>query len=375
MTPKLVTWLGLTWLCSQTAWAQAPRLDAPNELADSAEQVTDPAVDSREPLQMPLGEVISIDGETATISLGAEDGLTLDAHIAFLEAERSDDWHSAEPTVVGRVINLAEDRALVRLGILEDVSVGATVQVTLAKLTASRFAPPKTPAHLLFGAGFRPFLPLQRVSIGAAVDLSLTYLPDLPLFLTAEITPLAGRIGKGPDAGAAAGGVTFGYEHRLFSIGLGIGVASYRRYLIDDDDDWVTDGHLGRAVPRFAFGQQLRLGARDGVHVHVSSSFALTDEVWRLAWLRATGQVRLGSGAWISPRLMAAPQMGFFSMEAGLRILARGNGGVGSLFVRPCAGVAGTYDARKNHELEEPGPGLEAMLWGPMIGVDLEWRL
>ena len=381
MKTSWIAHISLSWLCAHGAFAQAS--DDIDGQTNEPESYADPCSASPAPeegvvpfpVSTNLGEVTFVEGTSATISLGAADGVTLDAHIAFLEPDTGGEWKTDGPTIVGEVVNLGEHEARVSLGVLEDVKVGDKVQVTRAKLTASRFAPGRTPAQWLITAGLRPFLPLARVSIGAAANLALTYLPELPVFITAELDPLAGRIGKGPDSGSAAASVTLGYEQRLVSIGLGVGAASYRRYLLNDDDDWADRGYLGRAVPRFTFGQQLRVGARDGVHLQLASAFALVGESWRLASLRVTGQFRLRTGLWVSPRLLAAPQMGLFSLEAGLRVLVRGNGGVGSVFVRPAVGATGTYDARENEDLRQTAAGLQTMLFGPMIGVDVEFRL
>jgi hypothetical protein len=344
-----------------------------------APELVPPRTEGLPPLPTIVGEVTAVDDRWVTISLGAREGVELGSHVAFLErAEHESPWErDRERAVVGKVVNLSEKRARVQLGLLEEVRVGDPVQLTRAQLTESRAAPPRASPLMLVEAGIRPFLPLERVSIGAMANLAVTYLPQVPLFLTAEVTPLVGRVGAGPDMGAAGATLLVGYDQRLVGVGLGAGVASYRRYLIDEDDeDWSTYGHLGEAVPRFTFAQHVRAGARDGLHLQLSSAFALVDESWRLAWLRFGGQFRVAAGVWVNPRFLFASQMGVFSTEVGLRLLMRGNGGAGSLFMRPVAGAVGSFDPDANADLSDvSGPGMQAMLWGPMLGVDLEWRL
>ena len=325
------------------------------------------------PLPSAVGKVIEVNDQLVTISLGAGDGLQIGSHVAFLDAGEDDvQWmRGAETTVVGTVTNLAEDRARVTIGMFEHVRVGGRAQVTAARLSESRVAPPRPDGTLLFELGVRPFLPLKRVSVGAFADLALTYLPQLPMFVRAEVSPLGGRIGAGGDAGVAGGSVTFGYDQRFVAIGLGAGTVLFRRFVADDSGDV---GQLGSAVPRFVFLQQGRIGSRDGLHLQATSAFALVDESWQLGWLRLSGQFRVGARGWVSPRFMIGPRAGLFSAEAGVRILARGDGGSGSLFVRPLAGFAGTFDPEDNR-LYRDDVGIDGMLFGPMVGLDVEWRL
>jgi hypothetical protein len=124
--------------------------------------------------------------------------------------------------------------------------------------------------------------------------------------------------------------------------------------------DYSSDG----TDPVFSFKQSARLGARDGLHLQVDTSFALADREWHFAYTEGSGQIPLGARTWL---ILAAGggEVGRFVHGAlGLRRLVRGNGGHGSLFVKPCVGVVGVERADST-----------TLDLGPSVGVHLEWRL
>ncbi len=327
------------------------------------------------------GEVIAVHDLTATVSIGARQGVAPGARVLFIaQAVRPDDPFAAgtkQQVVIGEVINVTEDAALVSIGMLESVVVGQQVEVTAQRPSARRLAPPRTTATLIMEGGLRPFLPIRRVSIGAFADLALTYLPPIPMFVRAELLPAGGRVGAGSDTGALGGLLSLGYDQRYVAIGLGVGVV-YHRDFVDGDDSSDSAG-LGSAQPRFQFAQLLRAGARDGLHLSVKTAFALAEERWRLASVTVAGQVPVATRVALAPRIMIAPNAGVFLAEAGVRLLVRGDGGHNSLFLRPVAGVSGTFDAEDNswdsYESDDIGTATDHMLFGPMLGIDLEYRL
>lgn len=325
------------------------------------------------------GEVLAVHDLTATISVGAREGVTPGSHILFIGQAVNPGDPFAKGTsenVIGEVMNVTEDAALVSLGLLESVAVGQQVEVTARRTSARRLAPPRPPVTLIMEGGLRPFLPIKRVSIGAFADLAVTYLPSIPMFVRAELLPAGGRIGAGSDAGALGGLLSVGYDQRYIAIGLGAGIL-YHRDTVDTaaDNDSVS---LGAARPRFQFAQLLRAGARDGLHLSVKTAFALASERWRLASLTVAGQIPIGTRIALAPRIVVAPNAGVFLAEAGVRLLVRGDGGHGSLFLRPVAGVSGTFDADNNHWDTWDGDisgATDKFLFGPMVGIDLEYRL
>jgi hypothetical protein len=323
------------------------------------------------------GSVMAVHELTATISIGARHGITPGSRILFVgQAVRPDDPFAKGTTehVIGEVINVTEDAALVSLGLLESVAVGQQVEVTARRTSARRLAPPRPPATVILEGGLRPFLPIRRVSIGAFADLAVTYLPSIPLFVRAELLPAGGRVGAGADMGAFGGLLSVGYDQRYIAIGLGAGIV-YQRDVVDAGTDTTR---FGSAQPRFQFAQLLRAGARDGLHLSVKTAFALASERWRLASVAVAGQVPVATKIALTPRIVVAANTGIFLAEVGVRLLVRGDGGHNSLFLRPVAGVAGTFDAERNRWGAYEGDISGAtgnFLFGPMVGIDLEYRL
>jgi hypothetical protein len=326
------------------------------------------------------GSVIGVDDLSATISVGARQGLTPGARILFVgratQPDEPFDKHTPDQ-VIGEVVNVTEDAALVALGMLESVSVGQHAEVTALRPSARRIAPLRPPAMLIVEGGLRPFLPIRRVSVGAFADLAVTYLPSIPMFVRAELLPAGGRVGAGADMGALGGLLSVGYDHRYVSIGLGVGVLLHRDFVEHTSN---VDGgtYLGAALPRLQFAQLLRAGARDGLHLSVKTAFALASDRWRLASVTVSGQVPVATKVALNPRILVGPGAGIFLAELGVRLLVRGDGGHGSLFVRPVAGVSGTFDGDNNTWDSYDGDisgAVGEMLFGPMVGLDLEYRL
>jgi hypothetical protein len=389
---------GLLIATSLPSHAQAQEVAPAEDVAPAPAQalptaVVPPALPppsfSPAPLQVPLGvlpalgvkgSVIGVHDLQATISVGARQGITPGARILFVaQPTRPDepfDKHAPDQ-VIGEVVNVTEDAALVALGMLESVSVGQSVEVTALRPSARRIAPLRPPAMLILEGGLRPFLPIRRVSVGAFADLAVTYLPSIPMFVRAELLPAGGRVGAGADMGALGGLLSVGYDHRYVGIGLGVGVLLHRDFVeVPGDIDGAM--RLGAVRPRLQFAQLLRAGARDGLHLSVKTAFALASERWRLASVTVAGQVPVATKVALNPRIMVGPGAGIFLAELGVRLLVRGDGGHGSLFVRPVAGVAGTFDGDNNGWDEYQGDisgAVDQMLFGPMVGLDLEFRL
>lgn len=326
------------------------------------------------------GQVIAVHDLTATVSVGARQGVAPGAHVLFIgQASSPDDPFvrgTEDQVVIGEVINVTEDAALVSLGMLEGVAVGQQVEVTARRPSARRLAPPRTPATLIMEGGLRPFLPIRRVSFGAFADLALTYLPSIPMFVRAELLPAGVRVGSGSDMGALGGLLSVGYDQRYIAIGLGAGVVYHRDFV--DGGSSGDSTSLGAARPRFQFAQLMRAGARDGLHLSVKTAFALASERWRLASVTVAGQVPVATRVALAPRITVAPNVGVFLAEVGVRLLVRGHGGHNSLFLRPVAGVSGTFDADNNswepYQSKITG-ATDQMLFGPMLGIDIEYRM
>jgi hypothetical protein len=329
------------------------------------------------------GQVEEVGGMHAVVSIGASEGIMVGSHVRFEpETVVANEWSDLQvPEVVGEVEHVAGERALVALGLFESTGIreGQRVTVTADRATASRVAPPRPPAMLIAEGGVRPFLPIKRVSLGALANLSLTYLPSFPMFVRAELSPLAGRVGAGTDMGAYAGQLSTGYDQRFVAIGIGVGVLGFRDQELGTSSSGSSDSaRYGALKPRLGFSQIVRVGARDGLHGYFRPTLALVDESWKLASLELAGQIPIGRRFALAPRFFVAAQLGVSTGELGLRTLVRGNGGHDSLFVRPLVGFAGSFSEGYNDaDYEDDGAlkGGRTLMYGPMLGIDLEYRL
>jgi hypothetical protein len=353
-----------------------------------------PAFPSREPPTYPqprtgnpsYGEVVEVDGVFVTVSLGADQGLGHGEHVAFpSRADGSNvepDVEDVEgPLVVGEVVELGPDRARVQVGMLESVQVGTRAELTSVRISANRRAPLRAANLFILEAGLRPYMPLPRISVGAVADFAFTYLLTIPMYLRAELSPLAARVGRGSDSGSIGSMLSVGYDIRWLALGFGLGTVMHRSFVDDPAQEWEVSsrGRLGDATARMQIGQYLRLGSRDGLHIAVNPRLALTGDHWEFSSFTISGQVPRSTLAAFAPRVVLAPQVGLFVAELGMRKLVWGNGGANSLFLRPAAGVAAGFNSEKNDShtsyVVKQGAALRNMLFGPMFGVDFEWRI
>ena len=156
--------------------------------------------------------------------------------------------------------------------------------------------------------------------------------------------------------------ISAAYDARLVEVGLGLGGQTV------NDTDFAVEPGSGLLI-----AQQLRLGARDGAHLHFRSYVTLFHSKFEFSSLRVDGQIPLGGRTWL--RLAGGGgSIGISYGEVGLRVLTAGNGGPGSLFLTTLIGWAGMF-------LDCAFQGVADDLCepinydGPMLGAGLEYRL
>lgn len=242
-------------------------------------------------------------------------------------------------------------------------AVGPTPRASLPREheSDSAVAPSRIGGVLMLEAGVRPFLPLDELAFAGIGDLAATYRGERPWYAEARLSPLGGFVGKGRDTGLFGASASAGYDHPLFSVGLGVGVLKRAdlEYRSAPTGEWSEELDEGMA---FAVSQSARLGALDGLSLSLTNAFVLNDDRWRFGMIDVKAQVPVGRRTWIVGAGGGGEQAGLFYAELALKRLVRGDRGSGSLFVQPSVGVAGidTYD--------------DSMVPGPMVGVRLEWR-
>jgi hypothetical protein len=304
----------------------------------------------------PRGEVTGRAGLERTISIGSQEGLKIGDQVEFYTQSGTDQQETA--LAVGEVVRVSRREAHVELGLNERVPAGTAARPTSRPRSRSLIAPPRVGGVMLLEGGVVPFLPIGRLGVGALANVAFTYLGERAFYLRAEVGPGGGVIASGENGAVFAGHVLGGYDHTYFSVGIGAGLllGNHER-LYDDYDAYGTD-------PVFSFKQSMRLGARDGLQLQVDTAFALADREWHFAYTEASAQIPLGTRTWLTLSGGGGDVGRFVHGALGLRRLVRGDGGPGSLFVKPNVGMVGIERVDTS--------GMDA---GPAVGVHLEWRI
>ncbi|HEX6244585.1 MAG TPA: hypothetical protein VFZ61_26885 [Polyangiales bacterium] len=348
------------FLRGETIWVELLRTEA-RPLAELA-QTSAPLASlpgmpqAHTPPARPRGDVVAQSGLELTISLGTEDGLKIGDSVEFYT--ESGDNHQETPLAVGEVVRASRDDAQVQVGLGERVPNAAAARPTTRHKTRSLVAPPRAGGVMLLEGGVVPYLPIGALGVGALANLAFTYLGERPFYLRAEIAPAGGVIASGTNGVVFAAHALGGYDHTFFAVGVGVGLLlGSHSILADDYEAYGTD-----AV--FSFKQSMRLGTRDGLNLRVDTSFALADRQWHFAYTEGSGQIPLGSRTWLILSGGGGEVGRFVHGSLGLRRMVRGNGGSGSLFVKPSVGMVGIE--RKDSSTMDAGPA---------VGIHLEWRI
>ncbi len=142
----------------------------------------------------------------------------------------------------------------------------------------------------------------------------------------------------------------------------------YSQELIDESrsvDGYYRESFRTESHAQFSVLQQVRLGARDGLHFGASTAVLLDGDSWVFGWIECDAQVPIGSRSWLAVRGSGSPEPGFFFTELGFRRMVRSSGRPGSLFLRPTAGIAGIAQQQLYGSFSV----------GPLIRIHVEGRI
>jgi hypothetical protein len=229
----------------------------------------------------------------------------------------------------------------------------------------SRSFPPRVGGVFLLEASLRPILPIDTLSFAGLAELGLTYRGERYWFAEARLFPFGGLVGEGKDTPVVGAQGLVGYDHPYFAVGLGAGVIMRGEVSSEWSSRLQTTLYYEDEGPAFSATQFARLGAADGLHLIIRSSFVLLDDGWQPAMAEVRGQIPVGNNTWLAPAGGGGAEAGFFYAEVGLRRLLYGDRKSGSLFARPSAGVAGVEKRDRDYDTMRPGP---------MVGFHIEWR-
>jgi len=330
---------------------RATPLGAPTQAAAAPDSAPEPA---------PQGRVVARHDRELTVSLGRPE-LALGDHVELYERTPAPGGGERETSLaVGQVVEVSKGAARLELGLSEEVPQSALARPSTRALTRSLVAPPRIGGLTVLEGGIRPFLPTESLGIGVLADLAVTYLAERPFYARVELQPVGGILSARSDAGLFTGYALLGYDQQYFAVGMGVGLVLARR------NGWATaDEEHADVGTTFSVKQAARLGARDGLHLRVDNSFVLGAKAWHFAYVQVGLQLPLGTRTWLTLDGAGGEAGRFLRYDIGLRRILLGNGGAGSLFVRPSVGVAGVVRDDFAGTLDV----------GPMVGVHLEWRM
>lgn len=360
-----------------TVWVESTRTEALplSELALRAAAGSTSPLPSASPMRpaeakAASGSVIAVRPLEVTVSLGEQDGLKTGDHIEMYRrvsaADDQDLGEREESLAVGEVVALSDHRARIALGLGELVPIGASARVSVRRTSGSKLAPARRGGLLSIEGTLRPFLPIETLGFAMLGDLALTYRFDAPIYVRAEVRPFGVIVGNVRNSGAFGGFVQGGYDHQYFAVGLGVGALFNGEYqTVWTGETSVTD--RDEALD-FAVTQNARLGAVDGLSLTIVNAFSLDadDDRWQFGFFEGTAQVALGTRTWLLASGGGGARAGYVFVELGLRRLLRGDGGPGSLFLKPAVGLAG-IDPREDGNSDQ-------YYLGPMVSAHVEWR-
>ena len=343
----------------------------------------EPAQEDEE-VELPRGRVLESGLGRVVIDLGAAQGLREGDHVEFF-AERvtelagEESMISEEILAVAPVRTVSENRAEVVLGLNEALPADARARPSSRATTATAIAPPRLGSSSRISVTLRPFLALNTLGGGTISNASVAHQFEGPWTVEALFEPLAVGFGRAGNLVAITGTGLVSFDTGIFQIGLGGGITTVNTTAPQYRREGEEGGSLAPAVT-----QKVRLGAVDGLHLEVMNAFFFVADAFRYGGTTVQGQFplrilgALDGNAWIVGR-GGGSFAGHAFGELGLRVLARGNGGPGSVFFTPTIGGSQIRSGRVVESRPIPGePDVvideEISYGGPMIGFQVEWR-
>jgi hypothetical protein len=348
--------------------ASFPEAERGPSLAPPPAPVNPPEAEAPQPRHVhhpSVGKVIKRLPGAVVISLGAEDNIERSQRIE-LALDSTDPDSGGETFVlrdtlaVGVVTNVTDHTAKVRLGMNEDVPLGARAIVTTTPVTASLSAPPRVADIWQMSVMARPFAALSELGGGALLGFELGRRTN-HLHVSATLDPLAFAIvSDKPGAVAANGAITLAYDSQFFEMGLGLGAQTVN----DPSRGFETGSGL-------TLQQVLRIGALDGTSFTAKTNVAQFRSELMFGGMVADARFHLTRGYWLQLG-GGGGAIGYAYGEIGLRALLSGNGLAGSTYLTVTAGGAGVF---KTGDCPPFEPCSETVSYGgPMAGIGGEWR-
>lgn len=357
-------------------------------------------VTSAAPSTAPTARVLRVDRGVALIDRGSDDGLQVSDNVRMLGTRSvkvpsldgpGEELRDVERVVAtGRVRIVEPHRALIDLARGGRVSEGDRVEV---RDGAYRYpvAPERLRGFREVGATVRPLLALDTVGVAMVDEAWLTVGFEDPWYATARLAPVGIGWSKDGNPLSVAGLASGGYDSRYFSVGLGAGWSMLNTDMggsAQYDATAVVEPNFKSVDSAFAFVQEARLGARDGLHVGVRSTLLLVPTyTYSDTYDPETGdylstQVVDDGRNFVFGGIamdLAVPtgdradlvvdfgtgRAGATWVEGGLSAWLRGNGDKGSIGLQVGAGYASIAGSPENQYVQ---------LYGPMVSAGARYR-
>lgn len=357
------------------------------------------------------GKVIEVTPGFAIINLGAKDGVENNMRFEIqsseprriynLQTKTYEMMPSLETTAVSPVVQVSEDRCMIRIGRGNKADIGDVALLTEKPLSESLYTPSyEKDLHRIY-ARIAPFIGIETLTIGSLISLMYDYTFQFPLRIEGGLRN-TGLLFSTENTSPFQFDLIPSYNTDLFEVGLGTGY-SY-------------SGH--KLKRNFLFLQKVRLGAVDGINFTMRNSFIYQErhESWSFfSYGDVSGTPTSKEGdpcipggsrdyefAWNGFDIEASTplsrdvslfthwaysQAGWFIGEIGIKNFVKGNGGDGTLIIPVSIGGSGVFDYKSirtpnlicnpdTRKLEYERDWDSKGFGGPIvsIGIDYRWK-
>lgn len=281
------------------------------------------------------GQVVGFEKRRPIIDLGTNDGLALGTTVEFYEIVvrqvAGEDIRHEKRRALGVVRAVGDTASEVQLGLNQYVETGSPARVTDAPRRTGFLAPPRIGNVGNASLDLLGLVSLSDDAGGVVVRANVGYRFKAPIAIELDLSPTwfigsATGGGSAVDVGVAA---LVSFDHRLFAVGVGGGVASGSRF---------GGGTAG------IFAQKVRFGATDGLNFTSRIKFSKgTSQVWYMDSLDADFQIPLTAGPTPTWMLIyagggAAPSGSHAHGGLAARFRVIGDGRRGTLALTPMVG-------------------------------------
>jgi len=336
------------------------------------------------------GAVLSVRARSAVISLGRQQGANVGMNVVvYADDDRaigdSRDQVSRRRVGVMRIIRVSDTRCEVELGFGERLSVGMRAHLTTATTTAHLVAPSRQAGVLEVASTLTVFAVRNDVGIGGLLGARVTYHGRRRYYLEAVLLDSGFSYRRERDGNTSRARTTgtylsAGFDHRLFGLGVGVGVQRVLPATIATLDTPSAPAMVDEEPASVGFGYLLsgRGGVSDGLHFRLSIGFADFHDRFEVSYLDTTFQAPVAPGFFLVAHAASGFGVtGYAEADLGAKVLIRGNGGRGTLFVTPALGWARLATHAEQIESEFGGfdaPVPDTYSRGPAVRVGIELR-